>query len=404
MSSMGKGNPGARAERGIVYQGVMAAKDPILAWMQQRQQEMLAWIRGLVEIESPSRDEARVDRAADYVAALASELGSVERSPLAGYGDLLRFAAELPGDEAEGQVLGLGHLDTVYPAGTLESMPCREADGRLWGPGVFDMKAGVGYFLFAVRALRELGIPARRRFVLQLNPEEEIGSPASRPFTEGEAAKSAAVLVAEPSYGLDGRVKTARKGGGTFRLKVEGKASHAGLDFAAGASAVLELARQIDRIAGWTDLDQGVTVNPGVVRGGTGSNVVAAEAEAVFDVRVPRRDQAAELEQRFASLQPFDARTRLELEGGLRRPPMERSAGAAELFEKAKAVCAGWGVELGEASVGGGSDGNFTAAMGVPTLDGLGAVGEGAHSTHESILLDRVADRAALIAHLIATL
>jgi glutamate carboxypeptidase len=283
-------------------------------------------------------------------------------------------------------------------------MPCREGEGRLWGPGVFDMKAGVAYFLFAARCLRELDVPVRRRFVLQLNPEEEIGSPASRPFTEAEAGKSAAVLVGEPSYGLGGSVKTARKGGGTFTLKVEGKASHAGLDFAAGASAVVELARQIDKIAGWTDLESGVTVNPGVMRGGTGSNVVAAHAEAVIDVRVPRSDQALELEQRFRSLTPFDSRTKLALEGGLRRPPMERSAGAAALYEKARAICAEWGVELGEASVGGGSDGNFTAAMGVPTLDGLGAVGEGAHSTHESILLDRIADRAALIARLIATI
>jgi glutamate carboxypeptidase len=199
-------------------------------------------------------------------------------------------------------------------------------------------------------------------------------------------------------------VKTARKGGGTFTLKVEGKASHAGLDFGAGASAVVELARQIDRIAGWTDLETGVTVNPGVIRGGTGSNVVAAEAEAVIDVRVPRTDQAAEIEQRFRSLTPFDARTKLTLEGGLRRPPMERNAGAASLYAIARGICAEWGVELGEASVGGGSDGNFTAAMGIPTLDGLGAVGEGAHSTHESIALDRVADRAALIARLVAAL
>jgi glutamate carboxypeptidase len=380
----------------------MAEADAILAWMQARQGEMLAWIRGLVEIESPSRDEAAVSRAADYVAEMAGGLGAVARTRLEGYGDLLRIEPEAPGDGKDGQVLGLGHLDTVYPVGTLATMPCREADGRLWGPGVFDMKAGVAYFLFAARALRELGVPVRRSFVLQLNPEEEIGSPASRPFTEAEARKSAAVLVAEPAYGLDGSVKTARKGGGTFTLKVEGKASHAGLDFAAGASAVVEIARQIDRVAGWTDLESGVTVNPGVVRGGTGSNVVAAKAEAVVDVRVPRADQALELEARFRSLQPFDARTRLRVEGGLRRPPMERSAGAAALYEKARAICSEWGVELGEASVGGGSDGNFTAAMGVPTLDGLGAVGEGAHSTHESILLDHVADRAALIARLIA--
>ena len=372
--------------------------------MQAHQGEIVEWVRALAEIESPSRDEAAVTRAAGYVAETARTLGRVDRTPLAGYGDLVRFEPDLPGDAKTGQILGLGHLDTVYPVGTLASMPCREADGRLWGPGVFDMKAGVAYFLFAARALRELGIPAKRRFVLQLNPDEEIGSPASRPFTQAEAEKSAAVLVAEPSYGPQGDVKTARKGGGTFTLTVEGKASHAGLDFFAGASAVVELARQIDRIAGWVDAESGVTINPGVVRGGTGSNVVAAHAEAVIDVRVPRVDQARDLETRFRSLAPFDPRTKLTLEGGLRRPPMERGPGAVALYEKAKTICAGWGVALGEASVGGGSDGNFTAAMGIPTLDGLGAVGEGAHSTHESILLDRVADRAALIAHLMADL
>lgn len=375
---------------------------PVLSWMQARQGEIVAWIRGLVEIESPSRDEAAVRRAADYVADLAAQIGKVERTRLDGYGDLMRIEPELPGGAKDGQILGIGHLDTVYPVGTLATMPCREGEGRLWGPGVFDMKGGVAYFLFAAKALRELGIAPKRQFVLQLNPEEEIGSPASRPFTEAEAGKSQAVLVAEPSYGLAGNVKTARKGGGTFTLKVDGVASHAGLDFAAGASAVVELARQIDRVAAWTDLETGVTVNPGVVRGGTGSNVVAAHAEAVIDVRVPRTDQAKEIEKRFRELAPFDPRTKLTLEGGLRRPPMERSAGAAALFEQARAICAEWGVELGEASVGGGSDGNFTAAMGIPTLDGLGAVGEGAHSTHESILLDRVADRAALIARLMA--
>ena len=378
--------------------------DPILEWMQARQGEIVEWIRGLVEIESPSWDEAAVTRAGNYVTAMADGLGKVSRTRLEGYGDLLRIEPELPGGAKDGQILALGHLDTVYPAGTLATMPCREGQGRLWGPGVFDMKAGVAYFLFAARALRELKIPVRRGFVLQLNPEEEIGSPASRPFTEAEAAKSAAVLVGEPSYGLQGSVKTARKGGGTFTLRVEGKASHAGLDFAAGASAVVEMARQVDRIAAWTDLEAGVTVNPGVVRGGTVSNVVAAEAMAVIDVRVPRVDQAAELERRFRELTPFDPRTRLTLEGGLRRPPMERSAGTAELYETARAICAEWGMELGEAGVGGGSDGNFTAAMGVPTLDGLGAVGEGAHSTGESILLDRVADRAALVARLMAAL
>ncbi len=377
--------------------------DPLPEWFQTRQEELIEWIRGLVEIESPSDDPAAVNRAVDYVAAGEAGRARIGRIPCDGFGDALLLDYELPGGGADGQILGLGHLDTVYPHGTLENMPFRAAEGRLWGPGVFDMKSGVAYFIFAMRALRELEIPCRRgRFVLLLNPDEEVGSTASKPITEREALRSAAVFVNEGALGLDGKVKTARKGGGRFQVHVEGVAAHAGLDFEAGASAVVEIARQIDRIAGWTDPASGVTVNPGVVRGGTTSNVVAEKAWCEIDVRVPRLDQAAELETRFRALRPFDPRTRVRVTGGLKRPPMERSEGVARLYELARGLAAELGVELGEASVGGGSDGNFTAALGIPTLDGLGAVGEGAHSERESILIDRIADRAALMAKLIA--
>jgi glutamate carboxypeptidase len=266
------------------------------------------------------------------------------------------------------------------------------------------MKAGLVFFAFAMRILRELDVPVRRKVVLQVNSDEEVGSPTSRVLTEGIARKSAAVLVLEPGTGLDGKLKTARKGVGDYRITVRGRAAHAGLDFEKGANAVVEMARQIERIAGFTRLEQGITVSPGVIQGGTRSNVVPAECEVEVDVRAPNAAAQRYLERQFAFLKPFDKRCSVELAGGLNRPPMERSAGVRRLFQTARALGAELGVTLEESSSGGGSDGNFTAALGVPTLDGLGAVGEGAHALHESILVNRIADRTALLAKLVAAL
>ncbi len=378
--------------------------DPVLRYTTEKVPEIIDWIGRLVEIESPSNDPAAVNRAVDFIADHVAGEAKVKRHRAKGFGDHLRLEFHLSGRRKQGQVLGLGHLDTVYPLGTLERMPFRRSKGRLWGPGVFDMKSGVVYFVFACRALRALDIPVRRHFVAQLNSDEEVGSPSSRPHTEKEAKKSAAVLVAEPSAGPAGNIKTGRKGGGGFRISVKGIASHAGLDFASGASAIVELARQIDRVAGWTDLNKGVTVSPGLMSGGTATNVVAEDAWTDIDVRVPRTPDARRLEKRFAALKPFDRRTKVTVEGGLRRPPMERNRQIVEIYRLARRLSGELGVELGEAQVGGGSDGNFTAAMGLPTLDGVGAVGEGAHSVNESILIDRIADRVALIAKLIAAL
>jgi len=247
-------------------------------------------------------------------------------------------------------------------------------------------------------------MPAPSKVLLQLNSDEEVGSPSSRPLTEKNAAASKAVLVLEPGTGLEGKLKTARKGVGDFIIAVRGKASHAGLDFPSGASAVVELARQIGLIAGFTDLARGVTVNPGVIAGGTRANVVAAEARAEVDIRVPKLRDAAGLEKKFRALRPFDERCSLEVRGGLNRPPMERSAGIVQLFRRARKLARELGIEVEESLAGGASDGNFTAALGIPTLDGLGGVGEGAHAVHESILVDRIADRTALIAKLLAAL
>jgi glutamate carboxypeptidase len=239
---------------------------------------------------------------------------------------------------------------------------------------------------------------------MQLNADEEVGSYSSRHLTEAEARASVAVLVLEPAKDLDGKLKTGRKGGGHFRVRVTGKASHAGLDFESGASAIVEVARQIQAISEFTDLERGITVNPGVISGGTRTNVVADLAEVECDFRVLRLEDAGGVERKFRSLAPFDRRCSIAVEGELNRPPLERSDAVIKLFAMARGISRSYGHELGEATVGGGSDGNFTAGMGVPTLDGLGAVGEGAHASNESILVDRIADRTALIAGLIRAL
>jgi len=378
--------------------------DSILSFVQARESEIVALIRQFVECESPSNDPAAVNRFVDLVSDTVAPFARVKTLPGGKFGKLLVCEMDLPGRAKSGQVLALGHSDTVWPLGTLRTMPFRQADGRLWGPGVLDMKSGIAFFVFAVKALRELQIPVASKVLLQLNPDEEVGSEVSRPLTEKNASRSKAVLVLEPGTGLAGKLKTARKGVGNFTVAVRGKASHAGVDFEAGASAVLELARQIDHIASFTQLTRGITVNPGVVRGGTRSNVVAAEATAEMDIRVLRLKDAASLMKKFRALKPYDNRCTIQVTGGLNRPPMERSAGIVRLFRIAQKLGREIGVQLEESLTGGGSDGNFTAALGIPTLDGLGGVGEGAHAANESILTNRISDRTALLAKLLATL
>jgi glutamate carboxypeptidase len=384
--------------------------DSILQYTQQRLPAMLDWIEGLVRIESPTDDKSAVDQAVEYVAGHLPVPAKVTVHRETRFGNHLRMEFSFSPSRAKrksstkqnSQILGLGHLDTVWAKGTLARMPCKREKGRLWGPGSFDMKAGVAMLLFAAQALRELEIPVEGKFVVQLNSDEEVGSPTSRPYTQAEAKRSRAVFVAEPSFGPRGAAKTGRKGGGGFTIRVAGRPAHAGLDFERGASAIVELARQIERAASWTDLKAGITVNPGVIRGGTRSNVVAEEAVVEVDVRAPRAAQARRLEKKFRGLKPFDRRTRLSIEGGLRRPPLERSPRVLGLFRLAQKAARELGFELEEAQVGGGSDGNFTAALGVPTLDGLGAVGEGAHALHENIVIERLPERTALLAKLIA--
>ena len=281
-------------------------------------------------------------------------------------------------------------------------MPCRVADGRLWGPGVFDMKSGIAFMLHAIEALRNWNEDALPRPVtVLLVSDEEVGSDTSRVITENLAKKSAAVLVLEPSHGPKGAVKTARKGIGEYVLKVTGKAAHSGLDFEKGQSAILELAKQIIAISKLIDVKRGLTLNVGTVQGGTRVNVVPAEASAVLDVRVARKQDAAVIDRKLRALKPFNRKCKLEISGGMNRPPMERTPAVAALYKKAAEIARQSGWKLEEASVGGGSDGNFTAALGIPTLDGLGGVGEGAHATHESILISELPKRTALLAALI---
>ena len=377
--------------------------DSFLSWARQRQPEIVALIRQFVECESPTDDPAAVNRFTELLAGTVSPFARVKVHRGRQSGPHLECEMSLPGRKKSGQILVLGHSDTVWPMGTLRAMPFREANGRLWGPGVLDMKAGIVFFIFAVKMLRDLDVPVLSKVVLQVNSDEEAGSESSRVLTERNASRSRAVLVLEPGTGLSGKLKTARKGVGGYTVVIRGRASHAGVDFTSGASAVLELSRQIQRIATFTDLKRGLTVNPGVISGGTRTNVVAAEARAQVDIRVLRQRDAPMLEKKFRALRPFDKRCTIEVTGGLNRPPMERAPGIARLFRIAQKHARSLGIELEESVTGGGSDGNFTAALGIPTLDGLGAVGEGAHAPNESILIDRIADRTALIAKLLAS-
>jgi glutamate carboxypeptidase len=355
-------------------------------------------LRRLVEVESPSEDKASVDRAVATVEELVEGMGCVvKRHKQRKFGDVLelRFG---PAKNKGKRVLLLGHLDTVWPHGTLAKMPWREVDGKLFGPGLLDMKVGVVMAIEAIAALQELGLD--RPVTLLLVSEEEIGSPISRAITEKIAKQCAAVFVLEPAQGL--AYKTARKGVGAYTLRVEGVAAHSGVDFESGHSAVLEMVRLVQTVAGFTDLSRGLTVNPGVIQGGTKSNVIAAECTAEIDVRIAKASDAARVERLFRSLKVADKACKLTITGGMNRPPMERKPGTIALFKTAKKLAAEMGFVLDEASTGGGSDGNFTAALGIPTLDGMGAVGAGAHAPHEHIVLKHLVERTALLAGMIA--
>ncbi len=376
-----------------------------LAYFATQRDAIVSTIRDLVEIESPSDDKAAVDRLSEVVARKFTALGGAARIHRSNdFGNHLQV--DFAGRSNGKPVLLLGHYDTVYPMGTLHKMPCRVEGDKLSGPGVLDMKSGIALMLSAIAAMRnwhatdgrsELPSPVS----VLLVSDEEVGSDSSRAITESLAKKAKAVLVLEPSYGFEGAVKTARKGVGEYTIKAIGRSSHAGLDFQKGVNAIRELARQIEQVSRFTDLNKGLTVNVGIVNGGSRTNVVPAEATAQVDVRIARMKDAAGIDQKMRGLRPFDRKCKLEISGGINRPPMERTEGVAALYAQAVGIARDLGWKLDEAAVGGGSDGNFTAGMGIPTLDGLGGVGDGAHAVHEHILISELPRRAALLASLI---
>ncbi len=361
---------------------------------------MLATLRELVEMESPSSNKAAVDRVGAALAERFAALGAgITRHPAKDYGDHLQ--ADFAGGTGK-PVMLLGHFDTVWELGTLAKMPFRVAKGRAWGPGVLDMKCGIVMMLAAIEALQQRSGGLARPVTVLLVTDEEVGSESSRAITESVARKSEAVLVLEPAQGPRGALKTARKGVGNYTVSVTGLASHAGVDFQKGQSAILELAYQIQKIAGFTDLKRGITVNPGVVNGGTRTNVVAAEARVEVDIRIARLRDEKLLAKKFRGLRARNKKCKLAVAGGMNRPPMERSAGVVKLSRLAQDIGREMNWRVEEASTGGGSDGNFTAALGVPTLDGLGAMGEGAHALNESVILDEIPRRTAMLAELLA--
>jgi glutamate carboxypeptidase len=365
--------------------------------------QMLATLRRFVSAESSSLEKAAADRCCGVIAEEWNRHGArVERIAQKHRGDILRIT-HAPGKSfSSGQLLVLGHYDTVYSTGTLAKMPFCLKAGKAYGPGTFDMKAGIVQALFALQALQETGTPLRKRLVFLWTSDEEIGSGASRKLLEAEARRSDAVFVLEPSFGPRGLLKTARKGVGEAKLIVHGRASHAGLAPQEGINAIHELARQLARIEGWNDFRRGVTINAGLIEGGTRTNVIPESARAVLDLRALRVSDMRNLERRLQALRPLHRGARLEITGGFDRPPLERKM-SASLFARAKSIAKQMNLSLGECTAGGGSDGNFTGALGIPTLDGLGAVGDGAHSFREHVVIDTMPARAALLAALLSS-
>jgi glutamate carboxypeptidase len=375
----------------------------LLQALKPRLPEMLAVLRQLVTAESPSLEKAAADHCCGVIAKEWRKQGvQVERVSQKHRGDHLRITYAPEKLRPGSQLLVLGHYDTVYATGTLGKLPFRISGGKAYGPGIFDMKAGIVQALFALQALKYAKISPKKRIVFLWTSDEEIGSQSSRKLIETEARRSDAVFVLEPSFGPRGLLKTARKGVGQAELTVRGRASHAGLAPEKGVNAIHELARQIKRIEKWNDPRRGVSINADVVEGGTRTNVIAEHARAILDLRALRTSDMRQLERRLHALRPFLKGARLEVTGGFDRPPLERKM-CATLFARAKVLAKQMHLSLDECTVGGGSDGNFTGTLGTPTLDGLGAVGDGAHSDHEYVLINTMPTRAALLASLLAT-
>ena len=375
-------------------------------YFERRQNEILALTRSLVETESPTGDEAGSNSVVSLLSASARSIAiisSIDRIPSENYGSHLRIRAFADSGEKTPPLVIIGHTDTVHPRGSIEARPWRVEGNRIYGPGIFDMKANCALALEALRACEVVGARPKRPVTVLLTCDEESGSPAGRGLVESETRRAVAALVLEPSAS-NGRVKTARKGTGMFTVTVHGRAAHAGLDPDKGVSAVLELARQTVRLHAMNDAVKGTTVTVSVVRGGTQSNVVPAEAWAEVDLRFSSVEAGQWLEKEILGLKPFDERARVVVTGGINRPPLERTEDVLQLYTRAREIASLIDFELGEASVGGASDGNFVGALGTPVLDGLGIEGDGAHAAHEHILADNIPVRGAMLAGLIASL
>lgn len=374
--------------------------------LQTRQTEVEAFIQSLVEVESPSGDMEGSRAVVDLLVQAASGLScvnAIERVDVPDFGQHLVIKAFQKPDQQ--QILMVGHTDTVHSLGSLNERPWRREAGKIFGPGIFDMKANCALAIEVLRTLVELQATPAYGVSIVLTCDEEVGSLSGWPLIEkvAKAQRARCAFVMEPPAS-GGRVKTSRKGTGIFAIKVEGKAAHAGLEPEKGASAILELARQTEQLHAINLSGSGITLNVGVVRGGTRSNVVAAEAQGEIDVRFSTEAESQEIERILSSLKPIDERTKVFVSGSINRPPMERTAAVVELFEKARAIAADLDFDLGEAQVGGASDGNFLAAMGIPVLDGLGISGDGAHAVHEHIEADDIARRGALIGGLLMSI
>jgi len=370
----------------------------ILAYLHDHQQDMVEHLKRLIALESPTNHKPSVDELGHVLAKEVRDLGAtVDIVPQNEVGDVVRARW----GEGEGGILILSHMDTVWDVGTVAGRPTYIEDGRLYGVGSMDMKGGIVIGLWALRALRELNVFPEHPITYLFNSDEEIGSPASGATIEEEAHKHRVVFVTEPPE--HGAYKTARKGVSHYRVTATGRAAHAGAEHAKGVNAIEEIARQILIIQGMTDYEIGTTANVGVIAGGTRSNVVPAEAWIEVNVRATTRANAARIDEQMHKLTPHHPEAQLKVEGGIAVPPMERTLEIAALFAQAQSLARDMGIEITEGSTGGGSDGNRTAALGIPTLDGMGVVGEGGHGIHEYAVIDSLPERAAIMAAMLRT-
>ncbi|CAN5669635.1 M20 family metallopeptidase [soil metagenome] len=379
----------------------MIKSQEFLNYFQKRQERILDSIRKIVEIESPSRDVAGSRRVVDFLENETRKISpnfEIERIFAENYGEHLVIRA-FQSDEKP--ILLLGHTDTVHPRGSFQKNPTRIEENRFYGCGVFDMKANCVLMLEVLRAFSGFNLQPKKPLTILLDCDEEIGSPTGRELVEREARRAEFCLVCEPS--ANGKVKTGRKGTGMFTLKTHGVPAHAGLEPEKGASAILEISKQIEKLHGLNNFEIGTTVNVCIVQGGTATNVIPEHAECSIDVRFNLLTEAERIENEIKNLKSFDKRVKIEILGAVNRPPMKRTEKVINLYEKARKIAETFDYELGETQVGGASDGNFVGALGVPVLDGLGVSGSGAHTLEEYILIDDIPKRAALLALLLLT-